>query len=538
MSWLVRWPTYRPTNPPLNPPLNPKVLTVLRWMVFLGASWLVLRPALLVTISLDDFINPFFVFVDHGPSLWKALATTSRDVPRYGHFNYIGQDFASLVFIAWAYLIGWGVRYSLIYAATKFVVFIVAALVAARLLRTLSGLGGRTVGVWTSRMLVAGGLFLTVQLHVAWSLDPVGSFPLFGYLAAAIGLGALDLSIGAVWTGSRRAPIVAAGALCLAILYYEINVAMVFALAPVMLLRWRRAGAGSGAGSGSGAGVGASGGAGSGDGVSADRRALLRRSAVVTVPPLVMTMVLYLVASASSRGYTGTDVAVSASTTRVVARSVLGSLPASAWSVARDWLGQPFTLSALTVLAFFVVAALILTWTARDRSGELAGVADQQATVLLAFTPLIVWLATTLVQATTAKVRVDTVRIGYVYNYYAYGSIGIVLLAVLLAPVLPGQRMWRRARHVLIAGALTGALVQLAVNDTVQRVFDERLVANRDLLVAFSDQHSEVSRCAALQAWSALPFWDDYYREVFVRTLGETYRYFHGEPFCSTAESA
>lgn len=514
MSWLVRWPTYRPTNPPPNP----KVLTVLRWMVFLGASWLVLRPALLVTISLDDFINPFFVFVDHGPSLWKALATTSRDVPRYGHFNYIGQDFASLVFIAWAYLIGWGVRYSLIYAATKFIVFIVAALVAARLLRTLAGLGGRTVGVWTSRMLVAGGLFLTVQLHVAWSLDPVGSFPLFGYLAAAIGLGALDLSIGAVWTGSRRAPFIAAGALCLAILYYEINVAMVFALAPVVLLRWRSACPG-------------------GDD-SASRRALLGRTALVTVPALLMTMVLYLVASASSRGYTGTDVAVSASTTRVVARSVLGSLPASSWSVARDWLGQPFTLSALTVLAFFVVAALILTWTARDRIGESAGVADQQATVLLAFTPLIVWLATTLVQATTAKVRVDTVRIGYVYNYYAYGSIGIVLLAVLLAPVLPGQRMWRRARHVLIAGVLTGALVQLAVNDTVQRVFDERLVANRDLLVAFSDEQSEVLRCAALQAWSALPFWDDYYREVFVRTLGETYRYFHGEPFCSTAESA
>jgi hypothetical protein len=68
-------------------------------------------------------------------------------------------------------------------------------------------------------------------------------------------------------------------------------------------------------------------------------------------------------------------------------------------------------------------------------------------------------------------------------------------------------------------------------------VFDQRLVANRNVLVAFSDRHDEVERCATLQAWSALPFWDDYYRERFVRTVGATYQYFHGVPFCSTVDS-
>jgi hypothetical protein len=67
-----------------------------------------------------------------------------------------------------------GVRYSLLYALTKFVVFMVTAVVAARLLRTLTALGGRRIGVWRSRLLVVLVLFSTLQLHVAWSLDPVG----------------------------------------------------------------------------------------------------------------------------------------------------------------------------------------------------------------------------------------------------------------------------------------------------------------------------------------------------------------------------
>ena len=100
--------------------------TVLRWAGFLAVSWVLLRPVLLITISGDDFLNPFYVFDDYGPSPFGMFRTVSRDLTRAGHFNHVGQNFGAVVYVVWAYLIGWGARYSLIYAATKFVVLVIA----------------------------------------------------------------------------------------------------------------------------------------------------------------------------------------------------------------------------------------------------------------------------------------------------------------------------------------------------------------------------------------------------------------------------
>ncbi len=140
---------------------------------------------------------------------WRAAV----DVFRNGHFNVIGQVFGAWVFTAWSYLISWGVRFSLIYAATKFVVIVGCAIAAGRLLRTLGAMVGWRPSPWRARVLATTVLLVTLQVHVPWGSDPVGSFPLFGYLPAAIGLLAMDVALramqrddsGSVARGGRRA---------------------------------------------------------------------------------------------------------------------------------------------------------------------------------------------------------------------------------------------------------------------------------------------------------------------------------------------
>jgi len=495
---------------------HPRTAEALRWALFLAAAWLVLWPALTITISGDDLLNPFYVFADYGPSPLGMWRSVSRDLTRQGHFNHLGQNLGAIVFVGWAYLIGWGVRFSLLYAVTKFVVIVLAALAGARLLRTLAATAGRDVPVWRSRVVVALALLTTLQIHVAWSADPVASFPLSGYLAAAVGLWALDLGARALADrADGRSAVVAAAALCVAILYYEINVAVAVALAPIVVLRLRSARAAGGL------------------------RAALRRAAIVLGPPALLTVVLQGLAARASSGYTGTEVVVGGDgTPTVLARTVAGSLPASAWPVARDWLGEPVDVSPRAVAVAAVAAVVLVALLVLAPAATPSPAPDRTRTLVAASVPLLVWLVATGIQAATAKVRTETVRVGYVYNYYAYGSIGVVLVALLLAPLLPAVLRARGVRVALVAPAVAVVLAQAAVNGSVQRAFDDRLRASDAVVVAFSERAPEPERCAALEEWAALPFWQPYYRTDFVEDVNRTYRHFHGEAFCSTLPTA
>ena len=485
-----------------------------------------LRPALLITISLDDFINPFYVYDKYGSNPWRAAWSASRDVFRNGHFNVIGQVFGAWVFAAWNYLISWGVRYSLIYATTKFVVLVGCAVAAARLLRTLSALAGRPLVVWRARVIVAAVLLTTLQIHVPWGLDPVASFPLYGYLPAALGILALDLAIGATQRDDRRSAVLASAALCASILYYEINAAAVAALAPVIVLLWLRARR---------------------CGSQSSGRSLLLRGGLIMAVPAAMTLVLTVVAKRTNAGYTGTDLEAGSLTLGLLSRTVGGSLPASAWGAAHDWLGGPFGLTAVTaVSAAAVVAALVwaIWWPASGlrMAGSSGGVGDVGTpasspwsdVALVAACPAVLWLAATLIQTVTAKVNVETVALGYVYTYYAYGSVGVVLAAIVVCRALPQRDLWRTARPLLAVVAVVFVVFQMMVNDTVTRAFEVRLAVNDRLLVVASERPPEAQRCMVLREWvDGTPFLPVYYHRFMVDGLNETYQDHFDELFCS-----
>jgi len=190
------------------------------------------------------------------------------------------------------------------------------------------------------------------------------------------------------------------------------------------------------------------------------------------------------------------------------------------------------------VRQLWVRGSIVVLVTALTAMGHRAAPAadDRVGLVLVVLGPLLMWVAATLVQAATLKVRVEAIRLGYVYNYYAYGSVGVALAAILAVPLLPQRHVLHRARPLLIAIGVTFVVAQGVINDSVHREFGERLQANRDVLAAYSDEAPLATRCATLQTWAALPYWQPYYRTALVEGMNEGYLHFHGEPFCAAVD--
>jgi hypothetical protein len=167
----------------------------------------------------------------------------------------------------------------------------------------------------------------------------------------------------------------------------------------------------------------------------------------------------------------------------------------------------------------------------RGRATDAAPV-PARTIVLVALSPIALWLAATVVQAATLKVQVETPEVGYVYNYYSYGSVGVVLAALLAVHLLPRAVEWRRIRPALIGCAVVFVAAQAVINDHVQREFDARLRASRNVLAVYTDEQPVEERCAALEEWVGLTFLDVYYRQDLVDGINATYLHHHGEPFC------
>ena len=322
-----------------------------------------------------------------------------------------------------------------------------------------------------------------------------------------LGLLALDVGIRALQRVDVRSAVLAALALCAAILYYELNVAIVVALVPVAVLLAVR--------------------------TSAAWRPVVRRFVLIAGPPTLMSLVLIVVAKRTNKGYTGTDVEVGGVSVGLVGRTVGGSLPASAWGAAHDWLAGPFALSRSGVVTA-VIVGLALCW-AVWRAAPPAPRAPWWQVALVAAVPAIVWLAATLIQTVTSRIDVTTSQLGYVYTYYAYGSIGVALLAIVVVRALPASPWWRRARPVLMAVAVVFVVVQITVNDAVWRAFDTRLAVIPELTTVITTRPPEAERCQRLDEWiegtSILP---DYYHQSMIDGLNVTYQDRFGELFCSS----
>ena len=493
-------------------PFREGLLRCAPWVLFVASASLLLRPVLLTAIAADDLINPFSQIYHAGNDFGSILDRTWKSVSSTGHFNYLGQSFGSLVVAIWNYLIGdLGLRYSLVYAMTKFLVFLLCIEVTSRTIRQTLYFCGNTKSLWPIRLVTLLAIALPIQIHIPWSNDPVASYPLSGYLTVTIGL-AFILQVFRLMNDNRYGSAVIAGLLgAAAVLYYEFNAFAVLSVAPLLGFST----------------------------LKALKNPVLRARVFVTslltvVPAAATTVFFYLKNHAASVDYSGTAVSFEPPFAKTFYQGLVGVFPGSSWDIAFDWLPNDLSFSfnywRQYLLGLFLFALLILS-RHRSTSVDVTNRVPLHQ-VSIAISPFIIyWLGATFTQTSTVKVQQEAVRIGQVYNYYAVGAVCSAAIAIVLLMRVDWSKFNRYIKGSLCGLVLVFGLFQFVVNWNVTTQFNGALSGNRNLLVAFAERPPMTERCLALDAWKSMG-WPEYYWLDMELGMNESYKIYHGEEFC------
>lgn len=494
--------------------LKEALLRLIPWAEFLAAVAFLLRPILITNIAADDLLNPFSQIYHAGTALDPILRHTVHDVGATGHFNYIGQAVGNIVVLIYTYLIGnFSLRYSMVYGFSRYLSFVITFLVAARAIRDIGALIGLEFAVWRTRFLVLLLFAATLQIHVPWSNDPVASYPLAGYVTAAIGIAFISLYV-RVFHTHRVTDAAWAGLVgVLAVQYYEFNTFAVLAVAPLIAVSlWQVRNS------------------------RADFTRRLLTAAICVVPAAITTLYFYFRNKAASADYTGTAMSLSGPFFRTFGNGMVGALPASSWRIANDWLPNPIrptTQSMSSVLCGLAILLIAMKFSRRNptRDGQTPA-----GGLLLVVSPFIIyWLGATFTQAATLKVQQEAVRLGQVYNYYAVGSTCFVVVSIIavtwLRPHFTRARLQAHASKALIVTVSLLAVAQFVVNWNVMIQFNGATSGSSRLMIAFAEAPPMEKRCAALDTWKTMG-WPEYYWLDMELGLNAAYRIYRNEEFC------
>ena len=483
-------------------------ITAVKWIGFVAASGVALGPILTTPIVADDFVMPFSQIDAAGLNPFDIWHWAVTSAPKVGHFNFLGQFVGGTTSLIWMLLISAGVKYSTVFAASKLLVYVLCAVAGARFVREGLRLANVEVDTWWARIAVAVALFGSLQLHVAWSNDPVASFPGSGFASVAFGLWYLSIVCVALRRATWRSAVFAGAIGLCAVLYYEINVSAVVAAGPIVAWSlWR--------------------------GRAWKDVPALGRAAVIVGLPAVVTIIIQILVSPASANYTGTQIAAENSPMSTFGKAVVSSLPGAAWPKARTWINHSFPVRTYPVLV--IVVLLVLLWYLARAFGTRrvtdSGPRDWLAFAAVVASPLTYWLGATLIQSLTRKVQDEVNEIGKVYNFYAVGATAIAVAAVLMFSAIPNWKWLHRLAPVAVGiGALFLSL-QFLINAELSKEFIAQTVPNRELLVAYSSHAPVEERCRTIRTWTA-GAWPDYYENQIVVGMELGYQQFHDESFC------
>jgi hypothetical protein len=465
-----------------------------------------LRPILTTVIVADDLIGPFSMAVEAGAGFVDHLRV-SWEAASYGHFNYFGQIVGGIVNWSWMQLMLHGIRFSTIYFFTKLLVFVAVIYAASSTIKGVSRLWGGEIDKKKLRLLLTFAMIGSLQLHLVWSNDPVASYPMSGYASVVVGLIALTMAASSLHdpTSIRKA-FFAATSLFLAIVYYEMNIALIPAIAILTVTyvfssQERRTRA---------------------------FRTVLRTSMIYLVPALLV-LELQRRNAAESVAYDGTAIRLSGSMLTTFARLIISSLPYSSWHLASDWIADFPSISDHFVLlfAFGVIAITILFVELRKQTTVAT------SRVMWWSVPMLVtyWFAATGIQSSTVKVQNEATQIGYVYNFYAIGSIAVsVVAAFVLYSFFANPLKLIRAVPVTFL-LIVLCIGQIHVNESIQEKHYQMLPQTRNLLVSFTEQWPLEARCGWLDEWLKMG-WPTYYSNAMVSGLERSYSEEFNQPFC------
>lgn len=464
-----------------------------------------MRPILTTVVVADDLIGPFSIFSDVGPSLWQYLVM-GYHAASYGHFNYLGQIIGAFITWLWLNLMLAGIRYSTIYFFTKLFVFVCLVYISAATTSSVSELWNVRLQRSALRVTIAITMIGTLQLHLVWSNDPVASYPMSGYFSVILGLVAIWSASKMLKRGQSLFHLVVAPTLLLcAILYYEMNIALIPAIA-VLATGYHLSN-------------------------SSNRknalRQLVRFASIYTVPSVLILLLQYKNAPKSA-SYDGTAIALSGEAIGTFGKMMASSLPFSSWHLGRAWLFKyPTILNSIMLLSALIFLFTISIWSVKANRKNILSVK-----VFWILPSLVTyWIFATAIQSATVKVQNEANRIGAVYNFYAVGSTVFIICFSVAMLFIIGRLKRLLLQALLISMIMLICCSQVFLNNAIQQQHFALSPQTRNLLVSFSERLPIESRCNFLQIWLSMG-WPTYYSNSMTTGLERAFQYGQNEPFC------
>ena len=489
---------------------------IVRALVYLPASFLLLYPVLSTPVVADDFINPFYqVHLTEGSPV--ATARYGWDIGLHGvNFRILGHPVGALWNWLWiATSAQFDVSMTTLYALTKFIVFILCAMSVAQFWCVASRVYGRGIQYWDSLVMTSLALFGTLQIHGLWSNDPVASYPLAGYAAAALGFGVLSCAILAVKYQTWYSFVIGSAVALTAVLYYEMNLGAILGAGVILAGGcWVR---------------------------RRNRRELvisLMGSAILTAPAALALLYGRLMTGERAANYGGTEVRLSGAT-RAFTLGSLSSLPGSAWELSERVIGGRVGVVYFVFGVTFLIVWLVRWWLKCSDPWKGVGTDDvlsrHQGRWVVVGAVVLFSAFAVAIQAVTTKVQDETPGVGYVYTYYAVTSCAVALGLVVGARALFSRPKFHALKFIVCSTAVMLLFMQSTVNWRVSKTMNDWVMPNRRLLNAFDADAGKEQRCQALADWTA-GGWPEYYEFNMIVGLDKSYLHYFGQPFCAGFE--
>lgn len=482
------------------------LLWAVRWALFFLSSWCLLYPILVTPLVADDFLNPFLQYSTTQGGYWDSIVFGWDAAFNGASMRLSGNVIGALINNLWLDLAGNSlVSLSTFYAIQKFLVFILCGFSLSYFYGALLISLGRKITLYKRTVLCSFVFFSTLQIHGLWSNDPVSSYPMSGFMVAAIGFFLLGWAAHTSLRPTKFRVLALSVSCVVSVLYYEI-LAGVGVLTFLVLL-------------------------------SSISRMNLSRSLgriVFLAAPAIATFLTMTISrmhtATQSENYGGTHIVLGDKALKTFIFGLLSSLPASAWRITTQFLDGGVTLKLVSVATLILVVVVGLR--------EFPTISDFARTSRtknrFLFSSLILsligfWFFAVGLQSLTEKVQNETGKLGYVYTYYAIGSASAAVL-IALSVVFISQKSLN-FRITFFTCFLLFATIQGSITWRISEQMSNSLIPNRSLLAAFSNFDTVPKRCQALRNWSA-GNWPTYYEDGMILGLQEASLGFHQEPFC------
>ncbi len=483
-----------------------RVSLSLSWVLYFLSSWCLLYPVLVTPLVADDFLNPFSQYSITGGGYWKSVVFGWDAAFNGASMRLSGNVVGAWVNNFWLDLAGRSlVNLSTFYAIQKYLVFVLCGFSLSYFSGAFLVALGHKTSFLSRTFLCSFVLFSTIQIHGLWSNDPVSSYPMTGFMVAAIGFYLLGFT---AYTSMKLAAsrlLLLFGFCVWSVFYYETLVSIGLLTFPILLASIPRS----------------------------SLRQAIKRILLISIPAVATFLAITLSrlhTNAQSQTYGGTTVNIGWKAVKTFCFGLASSFPASAWNVTSELLGIGLGIKLIPVLVLLFAALIALRhFPSISNLTKISERKNWWLLISLVLAPLIFWFFAVGLQSLTEKVQNETGKLGYVYSFYAVGAATFAFFTSVSIVLLAQKHL--KVASLVLACFLVFATIQASVTWSVSDYMSRALVPNRNLLAAFSNFEKKPMRCQALRDWAA-GGWPTYYEDGMIQGLQEASIGFHKEPFC------